>query len=106
MADDIREVTPSELQEMLARGATLLDVREPWETEICRLDGSLLIPMQSLPRRLQEVPREQPVAVICHAGMRSLMVARWLAQQGFEAVSVAGGIDRWAAEADPQMRRY
>jgi rhodanese-related sulfurtransferase len=103
---DVREVTPAELQQMRDDGATLLDVREPWETEVCQLEGSLLIPMRSLPQRLQEVPTDRPVAVICHSGIRSYMVAQWLGQQGYDAVSVAGGIDRWAAEADPQMRRY
>lgn len=104
--DNVREIDPTQLQEMRGRGATLLDVREPWETEICRIDGSLLIPMRSLPQRLQELPAGEPVAVICHSGMRSLMVAQWLAQQGYDAVSVAGGIDRWAAEVDAEMRRY
>jgi rhodanese-related sulfurtransferase len=103
---DVREISPAELQAMHAEGATLLDVREPWETEICTVEGSLLIPMRSLPQRLQEIPFDRPVAVICHSGMRSYMVAEWLAAQGYDAASLAGGIDRWAAEVDPHMRRY
>lgn len=100
---EVLEITPSQLESML-RGddpPVVLDVREPWETEICRVEGSQLIPMRSLPQRLQEIPRDRTIAVICHAGMRSHMVAEWLLSQGIEAVSVAGGIDAW-----PGMARY
>jgi rhodanese-related sulfurtransferase len=84
----------------------VLDVREPWETEICRVEGSQLIPMGSLPHRLQEIPRDRPVALYCHHGIRSLYAAEWMARQGYDTLSLAGGIDRWAAEVEPGMRRY
>jgi len=103
---DIREITPAELQKMRDEGVTLLDVREPWETEICRIEGSVLIPMNSLPARLAEIPIDSPVAVICHAGMRSYTVAAWLISQGYSACSLAGGIHRWAVEVDAGMARY
>lgn len=105
---EVLEITPAQLQSML-RGddpPLLLDVREPWETDICQIEGSQLIPMSSLPRRLQELPRERTIAVVCHAGMRSYQVAGWLLQQGYEAVSVAGGIDQWACEVERGMKRY
>ena len=105
---EVLEITPTQLQAMLGgdEPPAVVDVREPWETEICRIDGAQLIPMSSLPRRLQEIPRDRTVAVICHAGMRSYQVAAWLLSQGIEAVSVAGGIDAWAVEVEPGMNRY
>jgi rhodanese-related sulfurtransferase len=104
----IREITPTELQQLLAgdNPPSLIDVREEGEAAICAIDGSTLIPMNSLPQRLKEIPRERPVVLYCHAGMRSMMVGEWLSQQGFDALSLAGGIDRWAAEIEPSMARY
>ena len=103
----VDEIRPRELQELLARGeVTLLDIREPWEAEICSIGGGALVPMRSLPHRLQEIPREKPVALYCHHGMRSMMAARFLAEHGFNALSLAGGIARWADEIEPAMARY
>ncbi len=104
----MKEITPSELQELLAGDAPplLIDVREPVEAQIAQIAGSLLIPMASLPQRLQEIPRERTLALYCHAGMRSLYAAEWLARQGYDALSLAGGIDRWAVEIEPEMKRY
>ena len=104
----IREITPTELQQLLAteNPPSLIDVREEGEAAICSIDGSTLIPMNTLPQRLQEIARERPVVLYCHAGMRSLMAGQWLSQQGFDALSLAGGIDRWAIEIEPEMARY
>ncbi|HEY4642331.1 MAG TPA: rhodanese-like domain-containing protein [Thermoanaerobaculia bacterium] len=104
----IREITPTELQQLLAgdNPPFLIDVREEGEAAICSIDGSILIPMNSLPQRLQEIPRDRPSVLYCHGGMRSMMVGEWLSQQGFEALSLAGGIDRWAVEIEPEMARY
>jgi len=105
---EVLEITPRQLEAML-RGddpPVVVDVREPWETEICRIEGSRLIPMQSLPQRLQEIPRDRTIAVVCHAGARSYYAAEWLLAQGVEAVSLAGGIDAWAADVAPAMARY
>jgi adenylyltransferase/sulfurtransferase len=100
---EVLEITPTQLESMLAESdpPAVLDVREPWELEICRVGGAQEIPMRSLPQRLQELPRDRTIAVICHAGARSYMVAQWLLGQGYEAVSVAGGVNAW-----PGMRRY
>jgi rhodanese-related sulfurtransferase len=105
---DVIEITPAELKSRLQgpEPPAVVDVREPWEVAICSLEGSLEIPLRSLPQRLQEIPRDRTVAVICHAGMRSYMAAGWLAEQGYDAVSLAGGIDRWAVEVDRTMARY
>jgi adenylyltransferase/sulfurtransferase len=85
----------------------IIDVREPHELEICRLDGAEHIPMRRIPERLAELSRDQHLLILCHHGSRSLQVTRYLRQQGFTTVTnVAGGIDAWAAELDPSLARY
>lgn len=103
------ELTPIELQRLKLRGELwqLLDVREPWEVELARVDGTLNIPMGELPARLAELDREQPVAVLCHSGGRSAQVAFLLARSGFARVAnITGGIDAWALELDHAIPRY
>ena len=91
-----------------SRGALLvLDVREPWEYGICRIPGALSFPMQNIPLRSSELPRETDIVVVCHHGMRSLQVANYLAQAGFDRVyNLSGGIAAWAEQIDPSMPRY
>jgi len=85
----------------------VLDVREPWEIAICALEGSLNIPMRELPARLAELPRDRPLVVICHRGMRSYQAAAWLRRMGFgNAVNLAGGIDAWGQVIDPAIPSY
>lgn len=84
----------------------LLDVREAWELDICRIEGSLHIPMGELPGRLNELPAEPPLVVLCHHGMRSMQVTQWLRQSGFAAVNLGGGIDAWARNVDPTLSLY
>ena len=96
---------------MLAGGSdspVLLDVREPWETAAAEFPGATVIPMGDIPGRVhQELDPEQRIVVICHHGVRSLSVANWLRNQGFEqAQSLRGGIDRWSREVDPTTPRY
>src|SRR5215467_14595822 len=103
------EITPAELKRKLDAGEKLLliDVREPWEFETCRIEGAQLIPMRTIPANLQSLDVEEPVICYCHPGMRSLDVTVWLQKQGVEfARSLAGGIDRWSAEVDPKVPRY
>ena len=103
----VSEIEPRALRELLARKeVTLIDVREPWEAEICSIEGGALVPMRSLPQRLQEIRRDTPVALYCHHGVRSLMAAGFMAQHGYEALSLSGGIARWAEEIEPGMARY
>ena len=87
---------------------TLLDVREPWELEKSRLEGSTNIPMGEVPSRAnQELDPEEHIVVMCHHGVRSLSVTNWLRQQGFEKVqSMRGGIDGWARTVDPKVPLY
>jgi rhodanese-related sulfurtransferase len=89
----------------------LLDVREAWELQIARFDlpgaRSLHIPMGTLPARLQELDRQQPILVLCHHGVRSQQCVAFLQRQGFEAAyNVAGGIDAWSREVDSAVPRY
>jgi rhodanese-related sulfurtransferase len=105
---EVPEITPAELHERLKSAAPplVVDVREPWETAICQIEGSRLIPLRSLPQRLQELPRDRGIAVICHTGARSYMAAGFLQQHGYDAVSVQSGIEGWARAVDQKMRRY
>ncbi len=82
--------------------------REPWEYQTAHIEPSTLIPMNEIPGRAhQELDEEAPILVLCHHGARSLSVANWLRQQGFEkAQSIAGGIDAWSAQIDPTIPRY
>jgi rhodanese-related sulfurtransferase len=86
----------------------LLDCREPMEYELARIEGSVLMPMGDIPSRAhQELDPDLPIVVVCHHGQRSLNVAVWLRQQGFEyAQSLAGGIDEWSRSIDPAVPRY
>ena len=86
----------------------LLDVREPWEVSTASLPGALLMPMGEVTSRAHnELDPDQPIVVVCHHGQRSLSVAMWLRNQGFEhAQSLAGGIDAWSRSVDPAVPRY
>ncbi len=89
----------------------LLDVREAWELQTAHLDlpgaRTLHIPMHTLPARLHELKREQPILALCHHGARSLQCVAFLRQQGYEAAyNVAGGIDAWSREVDASIPRY
>jgi adenylyltransferase/sulfurtransferase len=103
------EIDVEELDRRLRDGETLavLDVREPWELEVARLPATLDIPMNELPERIGELPRDKPLAVLCRSGARSLRVTQYLRQLGFEQASnVAGGILAWADRIDPGVSKY
>ena len=91
-----------------ARAAPLLiDVREPWEQDICRIPGAQSLPLQDIATRWSELPRETDIVIVCHHGMRSLQVANFLAQAGLDRVyNLSGGIAAWAEQVDPAMPRY
>jgi rhodanese-related sulfurtransferase len=92
----------------VSRAAPLLvDVREPWELERCRLAGATSMPMREILGRLDELDPEREIVVICHHGARSLAVANHLTQVGFEHVhNLTGGVDAWARQVDPAMPHY
>ena len=105
----MRHFRPIDLKRHLDGGAMpmLLDVREPWEYEKCHLNDSTLIPMQEIPKHLEELRDKNEIVVICHHGMRSQQVGMYLEQQGIEnIINLYGGIDAWAQEVDQSMPTY
>jgi sulfur-carrier protein adenylyltransferase/sulfurtransferase len=102
-------ITVHELKQKLEarEQVQLIDVREPFEYEIVRIDGARLIPLGELSGRLDEVERSGQTIVHCHTGMRSARAVELLRQAGFDNVfNLTGGIDAWANEIDPEMERY
>ena len=105
------EIPPAEAHELLEAGeAVLIDVREPHEFALARLNGARLIPMNDIPVHFQELERaadERLLVVYCHHGIRSLDVVLWLRGQGIEqCVSLMGGIDLWSRQVDGSVPRY
>ena len=106
------EISPQEVKRRLDSGEklTLIDVREPREHQISNIPGAQLVPMRSVPAALQVLESaadESTLIVFCHHGVRSLNVVNWLREQDVaNAQSMAGGIDRWSVEIDPQIPRY
>ncbi|MFN7207203.1 MAG: rhodanese-like domain-containing protein [Burkholderiales bacterium] len=85
----------------------LLDVREPWEWELCRIENSLHIPMGQVPARLNEMDHDAEIVCICHHGARSAQVGFFLERNGFERVyNLSGGVHAWAEQINPTMARY
>lgn len=107
----MRQMTPRELADWLADGTRdkplLLDVREPAEFDICRIEGAVLMPMGSVPARMPELDPDADIVVICHHGGRSAQVCMFLERQGFaQVINLAGGVAAWAAQVDPAMPQY
>jgi len=103
------EITVQKLREKQDAGTdiVLLDVRESEEVELVQLPNSVHIPMGDIPSRLHELDPDSEIVVYCHHGVRSLQVVHFLHQHDFEhIVSLAGGIDVWAIEIEPEMARY
>jgi len=89
------------------KDCVLLDVREDSELAICRIEGALHIPMGQIPERYEALPKDAPLIVFCHHGMRSLNVVQFLEAKGYDnAINMSGGIHAWANEVEPQMARY
>jgi len=85
----------------------VLDVRESWEIELCLIEGSITIPLGTLPDSCATLPTDRPIVVTCHHGMRSMRAVGWLRRNGFpDATNLTGGIDAWARRIDPTMRVY
>ena len=85
----------------------LLDIREPWEVALGALPEAMTIPMNDLPDRLETLPEDRPLVVLCHHGQRSGQVTAWLHRNGYDnAVNLEGGIDAWARTVDPAMPTY
>ena len=107
----MRQMTVQQLHAILseADGAKplLLDVREPWEWQLARIEGSQHIPMGDIPARAEELDKTQSTVVICHHGVRSLQVVAFLQRFGFDQLhNLQGGIDAWSRQVDPAVALY
>jgi hypothetical protein len=112
----IAQIRPSELASWLETARTVaepvvLDVREPHELQTASVSPQgfqlLTIPMGTVPARLADLDPEQPMACLCHHGSRSMQVASFLQARGFtHVVNIAGGIEAWSVELDPNVPRY
>ncbi len=104
----MRELTPEAAATLRnASEVQFLDVREPWEHELCHIAGDLHIPMAQIPTRLGEIPRDRALIVVCHHGMRSRQVGEFLLSHGFANVAnLNGGIDAWARTIDTALALY
>ena len=103
------ELTPVELKQRLDQREPLLllDVRQDWETRLCRLDNAVHIPIEEIELRSDELDPAAQIVVYCHQGVRSAAVAEYLRGLGFaNARNLAGGLDAWARAVDPSMQRY
>ena len=103
------ELTPVELRQRLdeRKPLVLLDVRQDWETRLCRLENAVHIPIEEIELRADELNADDEIVVYCHQGVRSAAVADYLRQRGFKNVkNLHGGLDYWARTVDPSMRRY
>jgi adenylyltransferase/sulfurtransferase len=102
------EISVVDLKARLDKGDVwLLDVREPREYEINRIDSSTLIPLGELPKRLDEIPKDRDIAIHCKSGVRSAKAVNLLREKGFDRVqNVRGGILEWIARIDPDQPTY
>ena len=105
------EISVQETKERLATGdaVRLVDVRDPEEFAYCQITGAQLIPLQTVPTdAAAKLPdQEAEIIVYCHHGMRSMQAVQFLRARGYtNARSMAGGVDRWSREVDPDVPRY
>lgn len=109
--DDKLKITPLELKEMLTAGGDkapkIIDVRDQWEYDIAHLEGAQLLSRPLIGEIMDTWPKDTLLVFSCHHGSRSLDAASYFIGHGFTNVrSLEGGIDKWAADVDPQMTRY
>jgi rhodanese-related sulfurtransferase len=106
----MRNFTPTQLKERLQQPGQqplLLDVREPWEFNICAIENSQLIPMGQIATRLEDLDPQRETVVICHHGIRSRSVAMYMERHGFsDVINLAGGVEAWSREVDLDMPTY
>ena len=103
------EITVEELKQRLDRKESvfILDVRNPEEYQICRIEGSTLLPLPELPRRFSELDKDAEMVVHCKSGMRSAKAVQFLREKGFGKLkNLKGGILAWAQRIDRSMPTY
>ena len=91
------EVSIHDLEQAIEQGVYVLDVREPHEFSDGHVPEARLVPLNSVSENLDSIPKDEKIWVICQAGGRSMTAANFLIEQGFDAVSVAGGTGSWIA---------
>ena len=105
---NVPEISPADFAARRNRGddVTLLDVREDWELGVASVPNVVHIPMGQVADRIGELDRSKEVVVLCRSGRRSLEVAKFLQQNGFKAVNLAGGILAWSRDLDATIPSY
>jgi rhodanese-related sulfurtransferase len=105
----VQQLSATDVSARLQRGdeLLLLDVREPSELRLAALDGVTHIPMNAIPQRAAELPKDKEIVVLCHHGVRSMQVALYLERLGFDKLyNLRGGIDAWSRDVDPTIPIY
>jgi rhodanese-related sulfurtransferase len=104
MSNIENEITVHELRRRLANGEplALIDVREAFEFQVCRIEGCTLIPLRQIPNRVHELDAAREYVVYCHTGVRSALAAAYMRKLGFRAKNLAGGIDQWQPKSTKQ----
>ncbi|GAB3988669.1 rhodanese-like domain-containing protein [Nocardioides marmoraquaticus] len=101
---EVPTVEVAQVPDPMPEGVTVLDVREPVEWEHGHIDGAVHVPLQQLPGRVEELPRDQQLLVVCKVGGRSSQATAFLQEKGFEAVNLAGGMIDWAEAGRAMVR--
>jgi adenylyltransferase/sulfurtransferase len=102
-------ISVQELKQKLDRGeqVTLIDVREPWEYNIAKIEGAQLIPLGTLGTAYKSLDPNAEIVIHCHMGMRSMDATQFLLQQGYKNVkNLTGGINAWSMQIDPSVPKY
>ena len=101
-AQDVKDLIDSAKKKPL-----ILDVREQWEYDICHIENSVHIPMGKITSMADDLKSDEIIIVVCHHGIRSRMVAKYLVTKGFkDVINLTGGIDAWSSDVDPAMPKY
>ena len=107
--NEIKNISVQDLSGIIKsnKGIHIIDVRETFEWDICRIEGTTNIPMSELIESIEKIPQQEKTVIMCHHGVRSLNVIHYLETKGFHRlINLEGGIDAWAIEIDKSMNRY
>lgn len=107
--NEIKNISVQDLSGIIKsnKGIHIIDVRETFEWDICRIEGTTNIPMSELIECIEKIPQQEKTVIMCHHGVRSLNVIHYLETKGFHRlINLEGGIDAWAIEIDKSMNRY
>jgi rhodanese-related sulfurtransferase len=104
----LEDLSPQEFRDNLTKdGNTLIDVREKWELDICKIEGAVNMPMSSIMETFSDLSPEFSYSLYCHHGIRSMQVANFLLSKGFSSLfNLRGGIDAWSREVDDSIEQY